>query len=233
VAWKSRKTLLPFLWPLLLLLALVLIFLILIASREFATANRFAIIPLSVEIIFMAIGADAVLKRLEQAKRRLQPIFNRATVKAFAASLVLLFLLVYGAVPVAQANRLVDFRAPYEIAEFLAAHMSADQRAVVIAEHRRELAEAAPMPYQRLFGQLNFDRDHLLCASFIDLQSRGDVESFVHRRNVLYLIVFGGNWPRRASDAAFLEFINMQKSQIRVILENEAATIYQLPAGRQ
>jgi hypothetical protein len=225
VAWKYRQTQFSGLWPLLLLLVIVLIFLVFIAGREFATANRFASIPLSVMLVFVAIGADAVIDRAQQSAKPWLRIWRRPRLKAIAVGLVMIFLLIYGAVPVAQANRLAEFREPYEIAKFFTTHLSSGQSAVIVAE---SLEGAVPMPYQRIFGQLDFDRDHLLCAFLIDPKALGKIEEFIRMRNVKYVAVFAGEWPKHDNDETFLQFMANSGSKTAKVMTLQTATVYEI-----
>ncbi len=225
VAWKYRQTQLAVLWPLLLLLAMALIFLVFIGGREFATANRFASIPLSVTLVFVALGADAVIERAQRSAKPLLQIWRRPRLRAIAAGLVMILLLIYGAVPVAQANRLIEFREPYEIAKFLATHLTPGERAVIVAE---SLEGAVPMPYQRIFGQLDFDRDHLLCAFLIDPQALMKTEEFIQESKVKYVIVFGGDWPKHGNDEAFLQFIANSGNKTTKAMTLRTATVYEI-----
>jgi hypothetical protein len=225
VAWKYRRKQFKALWPSLLLLVVTLIFLVFIAGREFATANRFASIPLSVTLVFVALGADAVSDRALRSAKAWLRIWRRPRLRAIAMGLVMIFLLIYGAVPVAQANRLAEFREPYEIAKFLATHLSPGERAVIVAE---SLDGAVPMPYQRIFGQLDFDRDHLLCAFLIDPKALGKIEEFIRMRNVKYVAVFDGEWPKHDNDEAFLQFIANPAGKTTKTMTLQTATVYEI-----
>lgn len=225
VAWKYRRMQFTALWPSLLLLVVTLIFLVFIAGREFATANRFASIPLSVTLIFVALGADAVIERALRAATSWLRIGLRPSLRVIGTWLAMILLLIYGAVPVAQANRLAEFRDPYEIAKFLATHLTPGERAVIVAE---SLEGAVPMPYQRIFGQLDFDRDHLLCAFLIDPKTLMKTEEFIQERKVKYVIVFGGEWPKHGNDEAFLQFIANSGNKTTKAMTLRTATVYEI-----
>jgi len=225
LVWKNRKTLLAVLWPALLLCGLELIFLIFIAGREFATANRFASMPLSVTLIFVAFGAEAAMTRVQSAMPSWQQKLVQPKFKLIVAGLFTAFLLIYGAVPIAQAGRLPEFRVPYEIVKFLEAHLPANERVLIVAE---SLDGAVPMPYQRIAGQLDLARDRLLCAAFIDSNSLGEVEAFVRERSLRYLVVFGGEWPRRGSDEIFLQLAANPQQKKKIVFSSNAAIVYEL-----
>jgi hypothetical protein len=225
VVWKNRKKLVPVLWPSLLLLALELAFLIFVAGREFATANRFASVPVAILLIFVALGANALLENLEKSKRRWLQTLNQPAFKMMAASFLILFLLSYGAMPVAQANKHPDFREPYEVARFLAKNLAPNERAVIVGE---SIDGAVPMPYQRIFGQLAFDNAHLLCSALLDPRTVSDVEQFARERNLRYIAVFGKGWPRSGSDEIFLALIEDSNNKARGAFKNNAAVVYEL-----
>jgi len=224
--WKNRKTMLPILWPVVLLLALVLIFLIFIAGKEFATANRFASLPLAIMLIFVAIGADEIIDRIEKSKAAWLEKIKKPAIKTSVIGFAFFFLIIYGAVPVVFGNRHPDFREPYEVATFLKEHLSPNERAVIVGE---SIDGAVPMPYQRIFGQLTFDKNHLLCSALLDPQIVGDVDNFVRKRNVRYVAVFGGGWARNGSDTLFEKFLAMASTKKRTAFANKAAIVYELP----
>ncbi len=223
--WKNRKKLVPVLWPSLLLLVLELAFLVFVAGREFATANRFASLPVAMLLIFVALGADALLENLAKSKHRWLQTLNQPAFRMLAASFLILFLLSYGAVPVAQANKHADFREPYEVARFLAKNLAPNERAVIVGE---SIDGAVPMSYQRIFGQLTFDNDHLLCSALLDPHTVSDVEQFARERNLRYIAVFGKGWPNSGSDDLFLEFIEDSNNKAMAVFKNKAAVVYEL-----
>lgn len=225
VVWKNRLTLLQLLWPSLLLCVLVLIFLVFIVGREFATANRFASIPLSVILIFAALGAEAVIARMQLSMTAWRQRLTMPLGKRVVAGLSIALLLIYGAVPVAQGNRLAEFRVPHEIAKFIASHLPPQARAVIVAE---SLEGAVPMPYQRIWGQLDIDKDHLLCATFIAPQSIANTEEFIQERNIRYIAVFGGDWPRRGSDEMFLQLLTNASLKKKIVFSRDEAILYEL-----
>ncbi len=145
--------------------------------------------------------------------------------KAFVTGLTILFLLIYGAVPVVQANRLTEFREPYEVARFLAPRLSAGERTVIVAE---SFAGETPMFYQRLFGQLKFEKDRLLCTALLDPHGIANVETFIRERNVRYLVVFGDRWPRRGSDEIFLQLVTNPDGKIKKVFAGKTAVVYEL-----
>ena len=221
LVWKNRRKLFPVLWPLLLLFLLVLLFLILVAGKEFSTANRFAMIPLSVVLIFAALGTDDFLQRLRQSSWLW---LQQPALKKIAAGVLLLLLLIYGAMPVARSNRLADFREPYEIAQFLKAHLASGESAVIVAA---SFDGEVPMPYQRVFGQLDFDQKQLLCAGLIDPRRLMNAEAFVQQNNLRYLVVFESGPSRNGSDGVFLRLIAETAHRIKKVFSNHAAIIYE------
>ena len=227
-AWRRRKALLPYLWPVLLLLLLVLIFLVFVAAREFATANRFACIPLSIALVFVAIGLDSFWERRSASGRLWTRILGTPVARGVIAGVLLICLLLYGAVPVMQANRLPEFRDPYEIAQFLQRHLRDGERAVVVAEHHAELREAAPMPYQRIYGQLTLGKDELLCAAFVDPRSIPSIEKFVQEQKIRYLVICRGTWPPHGSDSLFLSIAVPPQGKLTTRLQSSLATVYEI-----
>lgn len=223
--WKNRKTMLPVLWPVVLLLTTVLIFLIFIAGKEFATANRFASLPLAIMLIFVALGADEIIDRVQKSKVGWLGKIKKPAMKTSVIVSAIFLLIIYGAVPVASGNRHPDFREPYEVATFLKVHLSSNERAVIVGE---SIDGAVPMPYQRIFGQLTFDKNHLLCSALLDPQTVGDVNNFVRERNARYVAVFGGEWKRGGSDEEFLKLVVNPQKLAKAVFKNSSAIIFEL-----
>ncbi len=228
--WKERKSMLPILGPVVLLLAMVLIFLIFIAGKEFATANRFASLPLAIMLIFVALGADEVINRFEKSKATWVGNIKKPAIKTSFIVLAIFLLIIYGAMPVASGNRHPDFREPYEVATFLKEHLSPNEAAVIVGE---SIGGAVPMPYQRIFGQLTFDKDHLLCSALLDPLLVRDVENFVRERNVRYVAVFGGHWQRGGSDTLFEKFLITASDNKKIAFMNKSAVVYELRFSKQ
>jgi len=225
LVWKNRQKMIPVLSPLLMLFALMLIFLIIVASRDFATANRFAMFPLAVLLIFTALGVDDIMTRAAKASQPVLKNLARPVPKIVIAVFLILGLLAYGAAPVVQANRLAVHREPYEIANFLKAHLAHDENAVIVAA---SYEGEVPMPYQRVFGQLDFDKERLFCSFLIQPQAIANIEIFVRRRNVRYIVVFNDDQPREGNDAVFVQFVQNPLHNIKKVFANNAATIYKL-----
>jgi len=225
LVWKNRQKMIPVLAPLLMLLALMLIFLIIVASKDFATANRFAMFPLAVLLIFAALGVDDIVTRVSKASQPLLKNLTQPIPKIVIAVFLILGLLVYGAVPVVQANRLAVHREPYEIANFLKTHLAHDESAVIVAA---SYEGEVPMPYQRVFGQLDFDKDRLFCSFLIQPQAIANIETFVRWRNVRYIVVFNDERPREGNDAVFVQLVQNPRSHVKKVFANNAATIYKL-----
>ena len=224
VVWKNRQKVFPVLWPLFVLFLFVLTFLIFIAGQEFATANRFVMIPLSVVLIFAALGLDDFIARPSNFSRRLPQKLLQPIPKVMAAVFLFLALLFYGAVPVVNANRLADYREPYEVAKFLETHLANRESAVIIA---RSFDGEVPMPYQRVFGQLNFDKEHLFSSFLLESQNLIASESFVRRRNLRFIVVFGNDQLRTDNDAFFLQLVQNSQNNIKQVFANNAAAIYE------
>lgn len=222
LVWKERKTFLPRIWPVLLLFAMVLLFLIFVAGKEFATANRFASIPLAMALLFAAIGADYVLARI---KVRWRDAEQMVAIKKWGGALLLFALFGYGAMPIAKANSLPEFRTPYEVAQFLQQNLRAGERAIVVGE---SIAGAVPMPYQRLFGQLNFSKRDLLCASLLEPSALNEPRQFLRAEHVRYVIVFGGNWRKHENDFKLFNFITANEASLRVVFAREPAVVYEV-----
>lgn len=218
---KNRKTMLPRLWPALLLLLMVLSFLVFVAGKEFATANRFAMIPLGILLVFTALGIDDFLDRVENSSHWLLQKFMQPVAKKIAAVSLLVALLVYGAVPVMQANHLALHREPYEIAKFLETNLARDESAVVVAP---SFEGETPMPYQRIFGQLAFDKERLFCAYFLAPQN---IEDFLLRHNLRYIILSRDEQPRQGSDDFFRRFTAEAGNKIKKVFANNTAVIYE------
>jgi hypothetical protein len=225
LVWKNRQKMIPVLSPTLMLFVLTLIFLVFVAGKEFATANRFAMLPLAVVLIFTALGVDDMITRASKAS---QPLLKNLTLpapKIVIAVFMTLGLLVYGAVPVIQANLLAVHREPYEIANFLKAHLGHDESAVIVAA---SYEGEVPMAYQRVFGQLDFDQERLLCSFLIEQQTIANIENFVRRRHVRYIVVFNDDQPREGNDAVFAQLVENLRNNTKKVFANNAATIYKL-----
>jgi len=220
IFWKKRKALFHMLWPALLLLLLVSIFLVFVAGKEFATANRFAMIPLGILIIFTALGIDDFLDRVSNSSHRLlQKVMQPVAKKIIAVSL-LVFLLFYGAMPVMQANQLAAHREPYEIAKFLKTNLGGNESALIVAaSHEGEV----PMPYQRIFGQLEFDKTSLLCSFFVAPHEIENIESFVAARQLRYVVVCDD----QSNNAVFTRLAAAARAKMKTVFFNNAATIYE------
>lgn len=220
VFWKNRKTLLPVLWPALLLLALVSLFLIFVAGKEFATANRFAIIPLGILLIFTALGIENFLDRIAKSSHWLLQKIMRPVAKKIIAVAVLTVLLFYGAMPVVQANQLAAHREPYEIAQFLQDHLARTESALVVAaSHEGEV----PMPYQRIFGQLEFDKEQLRCSYFLTPDEIARIESPGVAPRLRYVVVFDAP----GNNAVLTRLAAAARAQMQPVFSNNAATIYE------
>ncbi len=222
LAWKNRKTLLPKIWPMLLLFGMVALFLIFVAGKEFASANRFASIPLAIVLLFTALGADDVLARVEARWRDAQQM---RAMKKVASALLLLALLIYGAMPVAKANTLSEFRTPYEVAQFLKQNLRANERALIIGE---SIDGAVPMPYQRIYGQLNLTKRDLLCAALLEPSALAEPGQYLRALHVRYVIVFGGSWQKHENDFKLLNFITANEHAVRPVFANEPAVVYEV-----
>jgi hypothetical protein len=85
---------------------------------------------------------------------------------------------------------------------------------------------AVPMPYQRVFGQLAFEKNQLLCSALLEGEAMHDPLQLLRQLHVRYLIVFGGDWPKGANDLALLRFIASRPEGLKKIFENSAAVIY-------
>ena len=219
VFWKNRKTLFPTLWPALLLLLLVSIFLIFVAGKEFATANRFAMIPLGILLIFTALGMDGFLDRIAKSSHWLLQKTMQPVAKKIVAVSVLAILLFYGTMPVMQANQLAAHREPYEIAKFLKANLARNESVLIVAaSHEGEV----PMPYQRIFGQLEFDKASLLCSFFIAPDEIENIESFGAARMLRYVVVCAD----QSNDAVFTRLASAARAKMKTVFSNNAATIY-------
>jgi hypothetical protein len=225
LVWKNRQKMIPVLSPLLILFVLTLIFLVFVAGKEFATANRFAMFPLAVVLIFTALGVDDMMTRASKASPPLLKNLARPVPKIVIAVFLTLGLLVYGAVPVVQANRLAVHREPYEIANFLKANLADDESAVIVAA---SYEGEVPMPYQRVFGQLDFDKARLLCSFLIEQQTIANIENFVRRQHVRYLVVFNDEQPRKGNDAVFAQLVENPRHETKKVFANSTASIYKL-----
>jgi hypothetical protein len=219
VFWKNRKTLFPTLWPALLLLLLVSLFLIFVAGKEFATANRFVMVPLGILLVFTALGIDDFLDRASQASHRLLQKLTQPTAQKMIAVSLLVFLLFYGAMPVMQANQLAVHREPYEIATFLKANLSRNESALIVAASREG---EVPMFYQRVFGQLEFDKEQLFCSYFLTPDEIDSIESWSVARRLRYVVVCN----EQSSNAVFTRIVAAARAQMKVAFSNNAATIY-------
>lgn len=219
--WRKRHTLFPFLWPLLLLFILELSFLTFVAGNEFATANRFAMTPLGIVLVFAALGMDDLVTRLEHSSHVTVRRLLRPVPRTVIASALVFVLLVYGAVPVVQANRAAVHRAPYEIAKFLKAHLTPDDSAILVAA---SFDGEVPMPYQRVFGQLDFGTQQLLCSSFFDPDS---LESVLVRPNLRYIVYWHEDQSSPTSRHTFQRTLHALSNKSRIVFRNNVATIYQ------
>ncbi len=222
VLWKKRAALLPKLYPMLWLFVTVMLFLTFVAGREFATANRFASIPLAIALLFTALGADHLLARLEAKWRDAQQL---ARIKTWAGAALLVVLLIYGAAPVAKANQLPEFRAPYLVAQFLQQNLRSGERAIVIGE---SIDGAVPMPYQRLFGQLAFSKQDLRCAALLERNALSDPFQYVREQKVRYLIVFSGSWQKQENDFKLRNFLTANEHCIRAVFTEQEAVVYEV-----
>lgn len=220
--WRDRKAFLPKLWPLLLLFGMVLLFLIFVAGKEFATANRFASFPLTIALLFAALGADDLLARIERRWRDAQQM---AVLKKWSALLLLFALLAYGAMPVAKANALPEFRTPYLVGQFLKQNLRTGERAILVGE---SLEGAVPMPYQRLYGQLDFAKEDLLCAALLASNALVEPGQFLRAHNVRYVIVFGGSWQKQENDFKLLNFITANEAVLRPVFASAPAVVYEI-----
>lgn len=220
VFWKNRKTLFPTLWPALLLLLLVAIFLVFAAGNEFATANRFAMIPLGILLVFAALGIDNFLDRAAKSSNWLLQKSVQPSVQKIIAVLGLTLLLFYGAVPVVQANQLAAHREPYEVAQFLKANLARGESAVVVATSREG---EVPMLYQRIFGQLEFDKGRLLCSFFIAPHEIENFESFGAARRLRYVIV----GDEQSDNGVSNRLASAARAKMKPVFSNNAATIYE------
>lgn len=214
LCWKSRATVASALWPPLLLTVLELGFLMFVAGGEFATANRFAMIPIAVLLIFTGIGINDVVRRLQGSSQPVAQFLFRRGPRTAVVCATFVFLLVYGAAPVASANRLPEYRLPFEVAEFLDDRLQPHERAILVAS---SLEGEVPMPYQRVFGQLAFSKEQLTCSWFIAVDT---IQTLLANPDVRYIILWldenGGERER------FQEAIGGS----RVAFANDAAVIY-------
>jgi len=182
---------------------------------------------LAIMLIFVAIGADEIIDRIEKSKAARLEKIKKPAIKTSAIGFAFFFLIIYGAVPVVFGNRHPDFREPYEVAIFLNEHLSSNERAVIIG---KSIDGAVPMPYQRIFGQLTFDKEHLLCSALLGPKTVGNVNNFVRERSVRYVAVFGGDWSRSGSDAIFMELVGSPKNKTKAVFKNQTAVIHELSA---
>jgi len=225
VVWKNQKSLLPVLTPVIILLIMVMAFLTFIAGREFATANRFASFPLAIMLIFVALGVEEIFNIIKRSRKPWAVALNKTSTNSLVLGVIFLLLLFYGAVPVAQAHRHPEFRGPYEVAQFLESHISVDESAIIIGE---SIDGAVPMPYQRVFGQLTFDRQRLMCSALLDPAKVRDAASFVREKRVRHAAVFGAGWEPHGSDEIFLDFLKNSTTQHKIAFANQSAIVYDL-----
>ena len=133
--------------------------------------------------------------------------------------------MLYGAVPVRHANHLAMYREPYEIARFLETGLAREESAVIVAT---SFAGEVPMPYQRIFGQLDIEKERLLCTFLIQPEKLKNVESFIQEHNLRFIIVFGdGEQLRGKEEAVFLQFISAHSNIVKKVFSNEMAVIYE------
>jgi hypothetical protein len=127
---------------------------------------------------------------------------------------------VYGAVPVAQADRAAVHRGPFEIAGFLRSHLALNDRAVIIAaSHDGEV----PMAYQRVFGQLNVGKETLLCSFLPDTPDKT-----LHLPRDVRFVVFWHDRqePEGGDNVGQLDTFATSKNH-RIVFANSAAVVYE------
>ncbi|NIR49217.1 hypothetical protein GWO43_12125 [candidate division KSB1 bacterium] len=201
-----------------LLCLFVLVLLTFIAGPEFAHAHRFAAIPLSLVLIFTAVGIERFVGHLQQKRTRAFTIL---------LPMVLIILSIYSAIPVARANQRPDNSTAYQVARFLDRALSANEKAVIVAQGFREYPQVIPMPYQRIAAQSNLNRNRMLSASHLGLNGEDTVARLISEQNVRYVVICSKFEPWRASDRFFMEYVKAEKNHLRR-MEKGMAEVYEL-----
>lgn len=217
----------PSLKLLLLFCALVLIFFFFIIGKEFETVNRFAVIPMSILLVFAVIGMERSGKWLQQTVPWSKNLF-KANILRGGWLFLLMLMIIYSAITVQRLNARPEFRGPFEIANYLDSALQNDEKAVVVAERFRDFSDAAPMAYQRIIVQSKLGQDRILCSSLLKLSERAELLEFARLNHIRFLVIFNNFTPWLPSDRFFVQFANSASQQLRPVLHTDSATLFEV-----
>lgn len=227
--WQNRKALLPFLKLPLLVCATALVFFFFIIGKEYGAVNRFAMFPMSLALILAVLGMEMVYHGFSARSGLWQKILQPRVSHVLAIS-VLAGLVIYAAIPVSRLHANPEFRAPYEIAQYLDGVLQGDEKALVVAAHKQRWQGATPMAYQRIAAQSKHHHRRILSAGLLTQTERSALLKLAKENHVKYLVIFDNFQPWHPADVVFGEYVKMKQHQLKPVLQTKSAAIYQVPS---
>lgn len=225
--WQNRKALLPVLKLPLLACAIALVFFFFIIGKEYGTVNRFAMLPMSLALIFAVLGMEMAYQNFSTRsgwrRRILQPRASRVL-----AISVLIGLVIYAAIPVSRLHANPEFRDPYEIAQYLDRVLQKDEKALVVAPHEQRWQGATPMAYQRIAAQSKHHRERILSAGLLQQTERSALLKFAKENHVKYLVIFDNFSPWHPADVVFSEYARSATGVTVPKINTASAKVYEV-----
>lgn len=225
--WQNRKALLPVLKLPLLMCAIALVFFFFIIGKEYDTANRFAMLPMSLALIFAVLGMEMAYQIFFARFARRQKILRPRTLRLLAIS-VLTGLVIYAAIPVSRLHANPEFRDPYEIAQYLDRVLQADEKALVVAPHEQRWQGATPMAYQRIAAQSKHHRKRILSTGLLSQTDRSALLKFAKENQVKYLVIFDNFQPWHPADVIFSEYARFAIGVTVPIINTASVKVYEV-----
>ncbi|MCG8607041.1 hypothetical protein MJD09_18915 [bacterium] len=195
-------------------------------DKEFETVNRFVMIPLSVVLVLTIIGIDQI-KNWLASKLKWQWILQPKIFYTFSG-LIVGCLVVYAAVTVKRLNDRPEFRAPFEITNYLHSVLAGEEKAIVVAERFPDLTDAAPMAYQRIIAQSRLGRERILCAGLLALESGSELIRFAQEQRIRYIVLFEDFEPWLPADTFFADVATSGTSAFKTVFKTSQATIFEV-----
>ncbi|MDA2926303.1 hypothetical protein MYX78_03555 [Acidobacteria bacterium AH-259-G07] len=222
---RSRDRLHPGLKLLFLFVLLVLAFFFLIIGKGHDTVFRFAMIPLSIVLVLTVIGLEATLEWL--VRRRAFPRQQSAHGLGRIIVVILVVLLAaYATFPLARLNANPAFRDPYLISNYLDQQLRGGGRALVVADRSKDLADAAPIAYQRIAAQSRLPDGSILSAGLLEMMESEELLEYARRKRVRFLVVFKNFQPWLAADMFYANLTKSRADWIKPVFEVSTAQIY-------
>ena len=186
----------------------LLFFLTFIAGPDFDGLPRFVSLPLSVVLIFAALGFDEVLGFFSKKK---VPGFGVPWLGPFVSVAAVIGLMIYAAVPVASANGWPEPATTLKVARFLDERLEGNDKAVVVAEGFRDYPNSPPMAFQRIGAQSNFGSRRILSSGMLPMEKPEALIAFAREQNLKWVVCYSEFDAWVPADRFFIEILEHRK----------------------